>query len=112
MDFPFDQDIETKLLEVVYLYEQAITVFSSLLKEPLLSEFIEDEDSSSKSENENENLISNKAREKLWPNIELLFANDIEYQRIIADLVQYISIEISKVQKYSEVSRCMSLSDL
>ena len=95
--------MESKLLDVIYQYEQAITTFISLLKEPTLQQYIDESDTFLVLECDKEAIEFNKAHEKPWPSIELLFSNDDDYQRCIADIVQYVSVEIGNVEEYSEV---------
>ncbi len=99
----FSKDLEAKLLDVIYQYEQAAASFTSLLKEPRLDAYVNDRGTGLELECDKEDLLLNKAREKPWPSIELLFGNDEDYQRCIADLVQYITVEINNVESYAQV---------
>ncbi len=79
-------------------------MYTSLLKEPQLDVFINDKGSGIELECDKEDSLLNKASEKPWPSIELLFGNDADYQRYIADLVHHIAVEINNVKVYSEVT--------
>ena len=91
------------MLDVIYRFEQIVTTFTSLLKEPSLREYIDESGTVLGLECDKEAMLFDKLQEKPWPSIELLFSNDEEYQRHIADIVQYIAVEIGNVQDYSEV---------
>ena len=102
--FLFFQEVESKMLDVIYRFEQIVTTFTSLLKEPLLQEYIDESGTVLGLECDKEAMLFDKLQERPWPSIDLLFSNDEEYQRYIADIVQFIAAEINNVQEYSEVN--------
>ena len=95
--------MESRLLDVIYQYEQSIVTFTSLLKEPTLQEHIDESATYLTLECDKEAMELSKANEKPWPSIENLFAGDDDYQKCISNIVQYVSMEIGNVEEYSEV---------
>ena len=106
---PF-QDFESQLLDVIYQFEQSITSFTSLLKEPGLQQFIDERETILILECDKEAMELSRSHEKPWPSVELLFGSDDEYQRYIADIVQHISVEIRNVEEYADVSICLAVN--
>ena len=104
------QELESNFLDVIYLYEQSILTFVSLLKEPDLQEYIDESNTYLALACDKEALEFSKAHEKPWPSIEHLFANDDDYQKCISDIVRYISVEITNVEEYAEVRDISTLS--
>ena len=88
---------------MIYQYEQFVTQFTSLLKEPSLQDYIDERNTTLVRACDKEALEFSKTHEKPWPSIELLFSNDDNYQGCIADIVHYLAMEIGRVEEHSEV---------
>ena len=89
---------------MIHGFELTVSSFQSLLKEPLLVEFITEPTAGYELSFDKEVMAISKEQEKPWPDTELLFSEDADYQRCIADIVQYLASEVRNVDAYSRVS--------
>ncbi|KAJ7369813.1 hypothetical protein OS493_036330 [Desmophyllum pertusum] len=102
---PTEQDFETALLNIIYTFEQTATSFKSLVHDPELSVYVNPPASDvvyalSRDVDEEE-----KAKQIPWPDSELLFGQDPDYQNDVGQIFHQIKDEVDNVLNYSKKFR-------
>lgn len=99
----FPQDFETALYNIIYGFEQTAASFKSLVRDPELSVYVNPPASDvvyalSRDVDEEE-----KAKKIPWPDSELLFGLDPDYQNDVGQIFHQIKDEVDNVLNYSKV---------
>lgn len=99
----FPQDFETALYNIIYGFEQTAASFKSLVHDKELSIYVNPPASDvvyalSRDVDEEE-----KAKRIPWPDSELLFGQDPDYQNDVGQIFHQIKDEVDNVLNYSKV---------
>ncbi len=99
----FPQEFETALYNIIYGFEQTAASFKSLVRDPELSVYVNPPASDvvyalSRDVDEEE-----KAKKIPWPDSELLFGQDPDYQNDVGQIFHQIKDEVDNVLNYSKV---------
>ena len=97
------QDFISDLKNVISEFEAAFASFESFLTDPSLQKYVENPSTGVLLNFEIEEKSNNKNKFKTWPNVELIFGRDSQYQTVISDIMANIKNGMNQAQEYSQV---------
>ena len=97
------QDFETALLSIIYGFEQTAASFKSLVHDPQLSIYVTPPASDVVYALSRDVEEEEKTKKILWPDSELLFGQDPDYQNDVGQIFHQIKEEVDNVLNYSKV---------
>lgn len=98
------QDFETALFNIIYGFEQTASSFKSLVHDPELSIYVTPPASDVVYALSRDLEEEEKAKKIPWPDAELLFGQDPDYQNDVGQIFHQIKDEVENVLSYSRVS--------
>lgn len=98
------QDFETALLNIIYGFEKTASSFKSLVHDPELSIYVIPPASDVVYALSRDVEEKEKAKKIPWPDPELLFGQDPDYQNDVGQIFHQIKDEVENVLSYSRVS--------
>ena len=99
----FPQDFETALYNIIYGFEQTAASFKSLTQDPELSIYVNPPASDVVYALSRDLEEEEKAKRNPWPDSELLFGQDPDYQKDVGQIFHQIKDEVDNVFNYSKV---------
>ena len=104
---PPSQDLKLIIIHCIILCIPAQVV--SMLREPRLKVFYSPPSQDLKLNFDMEEELEKLEFQRPWPDLEFIFDNDPEYQRMLGEIGHYMSLELERVKQYSAVSCCYIL---
>ena len=97
------KEIETALLNIIYGFEQTAASFKSLVHDPELSRYVNPPASDVVYALSRDVEEEEKAKKVVWPDAEILFGLDPEYQNDVGQIFHQIKEEVDNVFNFSKV---------
>lgn len=99
----FPQEFETALYNIIYGFEQTAASFKSLVHDPELSIYVNPPASDTVYALSHDLEEEEKAKKIPWPDSEVLFGQDPDYQNDVGQIFHQIKDEVDNVFNYSKV---------
>ena len=100
---PLLQEFESGLLDIVYGFEQLAASFKPLVRDPKLSVYVNPPASDVVYALSHDVEEDERAKKIPWPDTELLFGEDPDYQHDVSQVIAYIKEEVENVQGFAKV---------
>ena len=91
------------VVNIIYGFEQTVSSFKSLVHDPELSSYVNPPASDIVYALSRDLEEEEKAKKVMWPDTELLFGLDPDYQSDVAQIFNQIKQEVESVLHYAKV---------
>ncbi|XP_074663059.1 dynein axonemal heavy chain 6-like [Tubulanus polymorphus] len=96
---PSGDEFRDGIKTVISEFEQTVSKIGSLLREPRLKPFYSPPVFVVQLSDANDD--SNSSNQRPWPDVESLFGDDVDYQKIIEEIMEYLDETLEVIEDYS-----------